>query len=77
MCSADITPVVFHIDERGSGIFPKLQGTHVCRNWEKVTAWAREHSAGDDIRFIFEEGDELLEYYRTDPEGFVRKGGSE
>ena len=75
MCSADITPVVFHIDQRGSGIFPKLQGTHVCRNFDKITNWAEDHFAGD-ARFIFKEGDKLLDYYRTDAARFSAAGGT-
>jgi hypothetical protein len=76
MCSGDITPVVYHIDPRGTGVFPKLQGTHVCRNYDMILAWAKEHD-GSNSRFLFEEGDALLDIYRTDPQGFLEKGGSE
>ncbi|KUI54253.1 hypothetical protein VP1G_01687 [Cytospora mali] len=76
MCSGDITPVVYHIDPRGHGIFPKLQGTHVCRKWDKIVEWAKEHD-GSDSRFEFKEGDAELDLYRLDPQGYLEKGGSE
>lgn len=76
MCSGDITPVVYHIDPRGTGLFPKLQGTHICRNYDKITEWAREHD-GSNARFQFREGDALLDLYRLDPQGYMQKGGSE
>ncbi|KAL9118478.1 MAG: hypothetical protein Q9187_004978 [Circinaria calcarea] len=76
MCSADITPISFHIDKRGSGIFPKLQATHVCRNFDKITEWAKEHFAGNNVRFQFKEGDALLDYYRSNEADIRQNGGS-
>lgn len=76
MCSGDVTPVVYHIHPRGHGLFPKLQGTHVCRNWDSIVKWAKEHD-GSDARFLFQEGDAELDLYRLDPQGYLEKGGSE
>ncbi|CAN8099824.1 unnamed protein product [Discula destructiva] len=76
MCSGDIAPVVYHIDPRGHGLFPKLQGTHVCRKWDNIVEWAEQHD-GSDARFLFEEGDAELDLYRLDPQGYLEKGGSE
>lgn len=67
MCSSDITPVVYHTNPRGTGIFPRLQGIHVCRNYDKITELAKEHDGGD-VRFKFQDGDVILDLYRLDPQ---------
>lgn len=75
MCHSDVTPTVFHVGMNGDGIFPKLAATHTCRNFDKVKQWALDHRAGE-FRWQLQEGDKLLDYFRTNPEWFHNNGGT-
>lgn len=43
MCSADITPVVWHWDERVHKAFPAFDVVHECRDYEGIKAWTLGH----------------------------------
>ncbi|KAK3368288.1 hypothetical protein B0H63DRAFT_565013 [Podospora didyma] len=63
MCHADISPIPFHVNApKNTGILPRLQTTHTCRNFERIQQWARDHSAGEwDFNVNPEKAQEIIE----------------
>lgn len=47
MCSADVSPVIWHWKKEG--FKQDMNNTHVCRNFEKIKGWAKEHMLEREI----------------------------
>jgi hypothetical protein len=47
----------------------------ICRDFNKIKEWAREHDA-HSARFFLHEGDEELSKYRANRERYLKNGGS-
>lgn len=47
MCSADVSPVIWHW--RKSGFKQDMNNTHVCRDFDKIKGWTKEHMLTREI----------------------------
>ena len=54
MCSADISPVIWHWKK--DGFKQDMNNTHVCRNFDKITDWAKDHMLEREINSKLPEG---------------------
>ncbi|KIM95117.1 hypothetical protein OIDMADRAFT_134566, partial [Oidiodendron maius Zn] len=47
MCSVDISTIYWQWDTARQKTIANAQTTHICKNFEKIQAWARDHAIRD------------------------------
>ena len=47
MCSADVSTIYWQWDKYRERTIANAKSTHVCRNFEKIYDWAKNHAIGD------------------------------
>jgi len=58
MCSADVSPVIWHW-KKEHGPKQDMNNTHVCRSFEKIKDWAKDHMLQREINSKLPEGQTL------------------